>query len=182
MRLRQDINRSERAFTIGKYGSCGCQKIASRTTHGQSRSNNGRGTPEYETWKSMLSRGLGKDNAGRHNYADRGIIVCERWLTFKNFLADMGPKPSSKHSLDRIDNDGNYEPGNCRWATKKEQDRNKRTNRLLTHDGETECITEWAESLGVHPQTIANRLDNYGWCLEEALTLPKGSRPTCRKS
>ncbi len=165
----------------GNSKSCGCLKREATRTHGQSRCNEGQGTPEYETWRSMLARGRGTNKRGRHNYAERGITVCQRWIdSFEDFLIDMGPKPSPNHSIDRIDNNGNYEPGNCRWATKKQQDRNRRTNRLLTLNGKTMCLVEWAESLGVTSQTIINRLDTYGWCLEEALTLPKGSKPTCR--
>jgi hypothetical protein len=163
----------------GNTESCGCGK--GKFTHGQSRVNDGVGTPEYETWRHMISRCNSVSCTGYENYGGRGIKVCDRWLeSFENFLADMGEKPSPKHSIDRINNDGNYEPSNCRWATKQEQDTNRRTNRKYTLNGETLCVTEWAKRLGVHSQTIFNRIDTYGWTIEEALTLPKSSKPTCR--
>ena len=93
---------------------------------------------------------------------------CERWESFENFFADMGRRPSAAHTLDRIDNDGNYEPGNCRWATKKQQQRNRRTNRLLTFSGETHCAAEWAERLGIPYATLLARLRK--WPVERALT------------
>lgn len=94
-----------------------------------------------------------------HIYRDRGIVVCQRWREdFAAFLADMGPRPSPKHSVDRIDNDRGYEPGNCRWATVLEQARNTRRNVLLTHGGVTLCVAEWAERTGVHATTILRRI------------------------
>ncbi len=94
-----------------------------------------------------------------HRYGGRGIRVCERWQSFANFLADMGAAPSPQHTLDRFPNrDGDYEPGNCRWATRKEQSRNTCTNRLIEHDGETLCVAEWTARLGLSSSTIAKRL------------------------
>jgi len=88
-------------------------------------------------------------------YGGRGISVCGRWLNnFENFLADMGEKPSPRHSLDRIDNDGNYEPNNCRWATRKQQANNKSSNRLLTFKGETLSLSAWSDKLKIHPSTL----------------------------
>jgi hypothetical protein len=94
--------------------------------------------------------------------AERGIIVCERWSSFENFLADMGPKPSPKHQMDRINNDGNYEPGNCRWATPIEQANNTRANHLLTVDGRTLTISEWAREANINPKALSARI-KYGW-------------------
>jgi hypothetical protein len=83
-------------------------------------------TPEYNTWANMLSRCRNPKNDRYRDYGERGITVCERWLRFENFLVDMGLRPSDRHSIDRINNDGNYEPLNCRWATSSEQNNNKR--------------------------------------------------------
>jgi len=97
--------------------------------------------------------------------------VCERWLKFENFLEDMG-EPEQGMTIDRADNEGNYEPGNCRWATRKQQGRNTRANRRLTHNGQTLCLAEWAERTGILYQTIHKRICSYGWTVERALTTP----------
>jgi hypothetical protein len=113
----------------------------------------------------MLNRCYSKTCNGYQNYGGRGITVCERWRnSFEAFRADMGEQPSDKHQIDRIDNDGNYEPGNCRWATAKENSRNKRNHRLLTFDGKTKLLVEWADELstqsGLNREKIASRLEN----------------------
>lgn len=98
--------------------------------------------------------------------------MCDRWKSsFQNFLEDMGPRPSPQHSLDRIDNNGNYEPGNCRWATPTEQIVNRTTTVLVEYKGETHCVAHWADTKGIPRSTLANRLNN-GWGVEEALTEP----------
>lgn len=99
------------------------------------------------------------------HYGGRGITIDETFKSFEGFYAYMGPKPSPSHSIDRINNNGNYEPGNVRWATKKEQGRNTRVNRLITHNGETKCVAEWAEIVGVPPLRIGKRLLR-GWPVE----------------
>ncbi len=107
-------------------------------------------------------------------YGGRGIEVCKRWQTFENFLADMGPRPSADHSIDRIENDGNYEPGNCRWATDAEQNQNTRSNRLLTYAGRTQPLSVWAREFGIRRETVRERL-KAGWDVERALTVaPRG--------
>jgi hypothetical protein len=103
------------------------------------------------------------------HYGGRGIAICERWQSFEDFYADMGPRPSPKHSIDRIDVDGDYEPGNCRWATPAEQARNKRSNLMLTHDGRTQTITEWARETRIPLMTISRRLKS-GWPVDRALS------------
>lgn len=152
---------------FGSVKSCGCiqkEKAAARLrTHGQS------GTREYRIWNGISKRCLNPAFIGWRLYGSRGISVCDRWRQFENFLADMGPCPSSRHSLDRFPNaDGNYEPENCRWATPKEQSRNKRNNRMLTVSGETHCVTEWAEIRSMSMRTILARL-NLGWTHEQAV-------------
>jgi hypothetical protein len=102
------------------------------------------------------------------------IKVCERWRKFENFYADMGDRPAGM-TLDRIDGVRNYEPGNCRWATPKQQQRNLRTNRLITHNGETLCLAEWAERTGIGRTTIRKRL-TLGWPVDRALTVGVGGR------
>ncbi len=155
-------------LTRGLSKSCGCHN--SEVTAARNRSNTAHGhsgngtsgtfaTVEYNTWLAMTKRCGNTKNRAYHNYGGRGIRVCKRWRKFENFLADMGPRPSPDHSIDRYpNNDGNYEPSNCRWATKTQQDRNRRTNRLLTHDGLTLCVTEWAERIGVNKHTLYSRL------------------------
>jgi len=117
----------------------------------------------------MISRCLNKKDSGYKNYGGRGIKVCDRWLnSFEEFLSDMGHAPSPKHSIDRIENDGNYEPGNCRWATWKAQSRNKRSNRFLMINGEAKCIAEWAEIYGIKYNILHRRISR-GLPIEEAI-------------
>lgn len=137
-------------------------------THGHSR--NGRHTHAYSAWHAMHQR-CRSSASHYYRYSGRGIIVCERWRRFENFLADMGEPPSPKHSLDRINGDGDYEPGNCRWATPKEQMRNMSRNNLLTWRGKTQTLVEWGEELGVKPNTLLYRLRR-GWDFERAFTEP----------
>lgn len=113
---------------------------------------------EYRIWGDMISRCNNSNVRCYKNYGGRGIIVCERWREFINFIADMGPRPGPDYSLDRMDNDGPYEPGNCKWSTREEQQSNKRRARLLTVDGVTMTMTQWARHVGVAQQTIFSRL------------------------
>lgn len=110
------------------------------------------------------------------DYGGRGIRVCERWLnSFEKFFADMGERPSQRHTIDRKNNNGNYEPGNCRWATRAEQNRNQRRNVIVEHDGKRLCVAEWAELAGISADVLRNRL-NRGWSIEEAMVKGKCTR------
>lgn len=130
------------------------------------------GTPEYGAWASMIQRCENRANPYFASYGGRGIAVCARWrASFADFLADMGRKPSVGHSLDRINVDGNYEPSNCRWATARQQARNKRNSLFATINGETKHVAEWADAVGVAPSLIANRI-NKGWTPERAIFEP----------
>ena len=132
-------------------------------------------------WKSMLERCLNSKKKNYLDYGGRGITVCDRWLSsFANFVADMGNPPPNT-SLDRIDNDGNYEPGNCRWAACVVQNRNKRTNKLLTFRGKTQCLAAWAEEIGKRSDSIAKRL-KASWSVGRALSTPiRGKTRQCSK-
>lgn len=132
--------------------------------------------PEKFIWIAMLDRCKNTNNTGFKNYGGRGIAVCKRWEKFENFLADMGRRPSKDHSIDRKDNNGNYEPGNCRWATMIEQARNRRDNHLLTYEGVTLTIKEWANRLNILDSVIHKRL-KLGWSVEKAVTTPKEIKP-----
>jgi hypothetical protein len=115
----------------------------------------------------MVQRCTSPNNQNYAQYGGRGVTVCDQWLTFANFLADMGDRPEGK-TLDRIDNSKGYEPGNCRWATRKEQQRNRRSNRLLTHAGQTKTMAQWAEDLGVPYTRLQGRL-KMGWSVDRVL-------------
>lgn len=135
------------------------------------RSRNGKAATEYNIWAGIKTRCSNENDQHWYLYGGRGIIVCDRWLnSFDNFLADMGPKPEGM-SIDRIDNDGPYSPENCRWATCKEQGRNKRTNVTITANGRTQCVAAWAEQLAVPLSTIHNRLLR-GWSDEDTINKP----------
>ncbi len=154
--------------------SCGClaDELAGNRfrTHGLSK------TKGYRVWCSMRNRCTNPNNKYFPLYGGRGITVCQRWTeSYENFLADMGLAPP-KSSLDRIDNDGPYSPENCRWTTRSVQTRNTRKNRLLTHNGVTQCVAAWAESTGLKHSTICARLDDHGWTVERTLSTPLRGR------
>lgn len=140
------------------------------TRHGYSR-RSGR-TPEYGAWRSMKARCYNKNDIFYHRYGARGIKVCDHWLEdFQNFINDVGGKPTSKHSLDRIDNNGNYEPGNVRWADPKIQGRNRCDNKLIEYQGEAAPIAEWADRFNLNYETLRGRLQRK-WSIEDCLNKP----------
>lgn len=144
--------------------SCGCLHIDTISTHRRT------GTPEHRTWIAMKSRCYTKSNIGYPYYGGRGIAVCDRWVhNFENFLADMGERPGPEYSLDRINSNDNYSPDNCRWAMREVQDNNRRDNRMLTFNGKTQTIAQWAREQNIAKNTIINRL-NWGWPIEDALS------------
>lgn len=124
---------------------------------------------EYRTWADMLSRCRNVNHRAYRDYGGRGITVDPRWLTFPAFFADMGKRPDGL-TLDRINNDGPYTAGNCRWATRTEQSNNRRTGRRLTINGRTQTMAEWAREAGINYRTVKSRLNILGWSVEEALT------------
>ena len=153
------FTRTNRALR-GKSLSCGCLRVESNLAavvkHGLNKSS------EHRIWVSMRSRCHNKEKAGYARYGGRGITVCERWRDFSNFLADMGPRPSQQHQIDRIDNNGNYEPGNCRWTTRAVQMQNTSRNVNVTINGETFCAKEWERRTGINSSTILSRV-YAGW-------------------
>ena len=159
-------------LTRGLSASCGC--AGSRTTIGdRTRTHGGsKGSPIYTVWLNMRARCSDPDRPDYARYGGRGISVCPRWdRSFAAFRSDMGDRPFPGAQLDRIDNDGNYEPGNVRWATPSQNARNTRANRMLEFRGETRCVPEWADQTGIRYLTIHRRLD-LGWSTERALTAP----------
>lgn len=149
----------------GMTKSCGCLQLKKATSHAGSY------TPEYRVWIAIKSRCFNRSTAGYKNYGGRGIKVCDRWKdSFENFHADMGDRPEGM-TLERIDNDGDYCPENCRWATRKEQANNRRTNKTYTYKGKTLNMKQWAEHLGVSYDLIKNRLKR-GWGVKRAFETP----------
>jgi len=135
-----------------KTRSCGCIN----RKHGQANVK----TAEYKAWGSMLRRCYNKNSANFERYGGRGITVCDRWREFAAFFEDMGPRPSPQHSLDRVNNAGNYEAQNCRWATRSQQNANTRVARPIFYRGETVPLTVLARRLGIDAKTVVKRLAN----------------------
>jgi hypothetical protein len=157
----------------GAAQSCGCKRFKHRSTpkenHGQSRAAGGKATREYMTWSSMLGRCHNQKHKQFGRYGGRGISVCPSWRnSYLSFLRDVGPKPVGPFSLERVDNNGDYAPGNVRWATWKEQASNRRNSRLLTFQGRTMTMKQWAEESGIGYTTLKERLMR-GWTLERSL-------------
>ena len=154
----------------GSYCSKPCRAIGI-ATHGETRSGHQK-SPEYMAWVSIKTRCLNPNDLHYPNYGGRGITICAAWKNdFNAFLAYVGRRPSARHSIDRFpDNNGNYEPGNVRWATPMEQGHNRRTNYLVTFQGRTQCVASWSREIGIIPSTLMRRLKK--WSIERAMTTP----------
>lgn len=136
---------------------------------------------ERAIWHQMIRRCHNPMTHEWAKYGGRGIAVCDAWRSdYRVFIADMGRRPSPQHSIDRIDNNKGYEPGNCRWATRIEQGRNRRDNRLVTIDGITKCATEWALDNGIPPKNVWRRVTK-GWTIERAVTVAGDPRYVNKK-
>ncbi len=168
------------SLRTGKTQSCGCfgkeiRMWAMSTRNGSTKKNR----DEYTCWCRMIRRCTDRENEFYENYGGRGITVCDRWTReadgWNNFLKDMGPRPSKELSLDRIDNNKGYYPNNCRWATRTQQQRNKRNTVKITYNGKTMCVVEWAEEIGVSYKCLMQRLRK-GWSITRALTTPAEER------
>ncbi len=156
----------------GRTQSCGCLlpdiMRTKKTTHGKSD------TAEFRIWWGMLERCEDPSKKAYPRYGGRGITVCGPWHDFMTFYNDMGPRPTQDHSLERVNNDDGYNPGNCIWATPAIQSRNTQRNNLITFNGITQCLADWAIATGLKRVTIFRRLRD-GWTIEDALT--KGPQP-----
>lgn len=157
----------------GSTKSCGCLKIEVRNKHNQdSATHRMTGTRPYRIWNNMKDRCFNKNSKDYNNYGGRGIRVCPQWdKSFEAFWADMGPTYGETLQLDRRDNNGNYEPKNCRWVTAKEQINNTRVNKLITYKGKTKTQSQWSDELKIHRAVIAHRL-KVGWSIHDALNTP----------
>lgn len=154
----------------GHTKSCGCHKRKVNkdihTKHGMKH------TSTYTTWCQMKARCHSPSSTSYANYGAKGISVCSRWReSFENFLEDMGEKPANSHSIERIDNKKGYFPENCRWATSAEQNRNYSRNVVIEHNGQKQCLSDWAVQLGIKKHTLRYRL-NAGWDISDAFSLP----------
>lgn len=159
------------SLQIGNTNSCGCyvrDVLKNRATHGHTRKYSASRT--YKAWSNMINRCENQKVKHFKNYGGRGISVCNRWHDFANFLADMGECPNS-FMIERLDNDGNYEPGNCRWATTTEQANNKRNSRWLVLKGEKKTLAQWAQQSNLPYMKLFYRLRK-GLTLQDALSMP----------
>lgn len=164
------------ALKSGNTKSCGCLQREIRQTNGEKNkvhgaASNGRQTREYRSWEAMRSRCLNPKDQAFARYGGRGIKVCKAWDSFVTFLSDMGTRPPGT-TIDRIDNDGNYEPGNCRWATRKIQAMNKRSTLLISLNGETLPMMEACHRHGKPYPLIHDRMRRLGWTAENAFSKP----------
>lgn len=173
-----EVERELNKLRTGHTKSCGCLhrevrlanvKSAPRKGHSKHGMNK---SPEHRAWVHMRQRCGNPNKREYKHYGGRGITVCERWLnSFETFLADVGMKPSPAHSLDRIDVNGHYEPGNVRWATQQQQAENTRAARLVTLDGKTQTISAWEREMGLSRGMVRGR-EARGWSIANAIKTP----------
>lgn len=143
---------SQHQLTSGKSKSCGCSHSGNHKTHDMCQ------TITYRSWQYMRNRCNNPHTTQYRFYGGRGIRVCQRWNKFENFLTDMGIRPTKEYSIERKNNDGNYEPNNCHWVNQIEQANNKRSNNIITFQGKTQTVTQWGRELGIKPKNIFQRL------------------------
>lgn len=153
----------------GRSRSCGCFRADCNTE--RLTQHGGASSPEYAIWMGMRQRCSNPSNKEFHNYGGRGIKVCKRWQSFKNFIADMGQRPSRDLSIERINNDKGYSPGNCKWGTTFEQANNTRVNVFFGIDGVEKTVSQWSRISGITPTTIYGRIRS-GWPVEKAVFQP----------
>lgn len=157
------------SLKTGHTVSCGCvgkSKLdLGREKHGRYK------TRAYSTWQSMKSRCLNERDDSYHDYGGRGITVCNEWMNFENFYADMGD-PGDGETIDRMDNNEGYCKSNCRWASSHQQSRNKRSNIVIKWQGQEKILSDWAEHLSINVATLYARIVRYGWSVERAFTRP----------
>jgi hypothetical protein len=156
----------------GHSKSCGCLgaeiREARKVKHGMSR------TRVYRIWRLVIARCTQKSNSSYARYGAAGITICDRWRhSFENFYADMGEPPTDQHSLDRKDNNKDYSPENCRWATRLEQQNNRKVNRRFTFEGRSQTVAEWCRELGLNDSTVRSRINDRDWSIGKALGLTK---------
>jgi hypothetical protein len=130
----------------------------------------------YNSWTMMLHRCYDPTIKRYDLYGGMGVTVAPRWLNFKDFLEDMGLPPSSKHSIDRVDNDGNYSPDNCRWATQREQCRNSSQSHRITINGQTKSLSDWADIYSISAKVLNDRINKLGWDIDKAINTPLQSQ------
>lgn len=162
----------------GKISSCGCKKIemvrAKNYKHGNAERD--KTTPTYNSWRGMIERCTNPSNISYKNYGGKGIKVYQSWLVFENFLSDMGEAPAGM-TIERISIEGNYEPNNCKWASRHEQSRNHSRNVNITCYGRTQCLQDWANEVGINSWTIHCRVFKRNWSVKKALETPtKGKK------
>lgn len=169
-----ELSVSGQDLKSGHTKSCGCLKREAAAENGRrhSTTHGACGHPLFVIWAGMMARCGNPKHEAYRNYGGRGIRVCKRWHDPWKFFADMGDRPSRYHWVERVNNNKGYSPTNCRWASRRDQMRNRRANRLITFQGQTKPLCQWAEETGINEGAIRDRIDNLKWSVEKALTTP----------